>query len=318
MMVFTVLLLIGLASGRPKNQEEVPDVWDIVHCWGENWGQEQRISDCRTCFKDVGENPLSETGLPKAKQCIKDYLPEEFSGCEKEISALTVGNEKAGMEVLTCMDKTFETMGLDFCLDFTKTDDVVDHLTDASMCIMHGHKEAMEYVKNETKSSGGKPHKGHDGKIKKGKIMRLLMKAHCGLATNGDSAKNQACKQCFNNAVKSAKSGGKEAMMANILQCSQDHLEDLYNTCTELMAAGNMEEAHKCYGRVLVRDQVTKCTDDSTVATAQTLKEVMGCTKRATIEWVKKNASKKLADKISNMLEADDDFDEDFSEEDLE
>ena len=56
---------------------------------------EEKIMDCRRCFQDVG-NPLSEEGLPKAKECTKQYLPLENEACAGLIAELTPGDAEKG------------------------------------------------------------------------------------------------------------------------------------------------------------------------------------------------------------------------------
>jgi len=324
--LLTLLLLIGLTSAMPQagggsQEQQEEDVETMIRCWVENWGNEDKITACRDCFKEVGDNPLSETGLPKAKACVQDHLPTEYEGCIKEINALTVGDEDQGKEVIRCMRATLKSSGLQWCLKETTNADVVEHLTDASMCMAKGKRMAMEYVKNETKSSDGKG-AGRKEKKLKGKMMKLLLKAHCDLASEGDTSKISACTDCFKTAVKLGKGrdGDKAAMLSGIAQCSTDHLGSMYSSCTTLLTTSeDKEAAHMCFIRVLARAQMKECTDNNsvTVATAETLDSMMDCSKEATIAWVKKNARARLAGIIEKHLRAgDDEMDED--EEDLE
>ena len=56
---------------------------------------EETIKECRKCFQAVG-NPLSEEGLPKAKDCTKQFLPLENEACAGLIAELTPGDAEKG------------------------------------------------------------------------------------------------------------------------------------------------------------------------------------------------------------------------------
>ena len=56
---------------------------------------EETIKECRKCFQAVG-NPLSEEGLPKAKDCTRQFLPLENEACAGLIAELTPGDAEKG------------------------------------------------------------------------------------------------------------------------------------------------------------------------------------------------------------------------------
>ena len=56
---------------------------------------EATIKACRQCFKAIG-NPLSQEGLPKAKECTKQFLTMENEACATLIAELTPGDMEKG------------------------------------------------------------------------------------------------------------------------------------------------------------------------------------------------------------------------------
>jgi len=330
MKLLVVLLLVAVVAAMPRKskkpnrpKQEREDPGTIIRCMAENWKNgEPQIKACRDCFKAVG-NPLSEEGLPKAKACVSQFLPMENEACATQIADLGVGEEEKGGAVIECFDETLEKENNDRCIKESKSTEVVGKLTDGSMCVMASHKYAFAYIKNVTKSNGGRGKgkgprrgkgKGKKGKKMKGQMMKMLMKAHCGLASEGDDSKNTDCQNCFNAAVKLGK-GKKQEMLSAITTCSEQHLTPKYDQCTNMLkdTTAEKKDTLQCYVRVLVNDLVVKCSAGVTEATADTLDSVMECGKEASVEWIKNNASPEVAEKIGNFLEDDDDDeDEDF------
>ena len=62
---------------------------------------EETIEACRECFQNVGKDPLTEKGLPKAKDCTERFLPLENEACASLIADLTPGDMEKGMRVLS-------------------------------------------------------------------------------------------------------------------------------------------------------------------------------------------------------------------------
>jgi len=321
-------------GNRPNKPIDQEDPGTIIRCMAENWEKgEEQIKACRDCFKAVG-NPLSAEGLPKAKACVSQFLQKENEACATQIADLGVGEEEKGEAVIECFDDTLEAANNERCIGESQSTDIAGKLTDASMCVMASHKYAFAYIKNVTKEEegrgkgkGSRRGKGREGKKMKGKMMEMLMKAHCSLASDEDAAKTSDCENCFNAAVKLGRQGkgkggrrggrGKRAasaeMISAITTCSEQHLSPKYDTCTAMMKdnTSNKKDVHQCYMRVLVNALVTECSNGVSEATADTLASVMECGKEATEEWLKKNASPEVAEMIGNFLEEDDD-DEDL------
>jgi len=291
---------------RPQGKGEGEDHGTIVRCLVENWGQETKIQECRDCFGSIGEDVLSETNLPIAKQCTQDYLPMQYAACESEIAALNTGDEEQGMQVLGCMGEAMHMNGLNYCLNTTSPDAAaVDRLTDASMCIGEGHKYIMKYVRNTTMAGAGKRKQRkmeRQGQMMKFQMVRLFTKAHCDLATQGDATKDRDCTRCFMTAMRSFKESKDEAaLLSESTQCSTEHLGELYSECTTLLQT-EPKGAHQCFMRVLTKAQVEECADADAVVNAETLAEVMECTKEKAAAWVKENAKGKVAKKFLEML----------------
>ena len=81
----------------------VEDHGTIIRCMAESYWSgkgEDTIKACRECFKDVGKNPLSEEGLPKAKECTKQFLPKENEACASLIAELTPNDMEKGERVI--------------------------------------------------------------------------------------------------------------------------------------------------------------------------------------------------------------------------
>jgi len=332
MKLLVVLLLAGLVVAMPRkgnrpNKPKQDDPGMIIRCMAENWnGGESQIKACRKCFRQVG-NPLSEKGLPKAKACTSQYLPIEDKACATKIAALTVGDEQKGEDVIKCFDDSLEKANNDRCLKESQSTDVVDKLTDGSMCVIDSWKYGMDYLKNVTRSERGKgkgkrPGKGK-GKGGKKMVGKMLLKAHCNLASGGDQSKTQDCETCFVTAIKLGKGKGKGGkgkkelspeMKAALTTCSEEHLTPKYDHCTAMFkdSSSDKKVTEKCYMKVLIKDVVSRCSAGVAEATADTLTTVMECGRKATIEWVKNNASEKVAEQIGNFLEDDDDEDEEF------
>jgi hypothetical protein len=290
----------------------------------ENWQNgESQIKACRDCFKAVDE---TIEGLTKAKECVSEFLKMENEACATEIAALkSFKDEEKGLTVIQCFDATLEAANNERCLKESRSTDVAGKLTDGSMCVMDSWKYGMAYAKNATMGQGGRgkrPRAGKKGRKMKGQVMKLITKAHCNLASQGDDTKSTECLQCFSAAVKLGKQGkgkgGKKEMSPEMISamttCSEQHLNPKYAKCTTMMkdTAADKKETHKCYMRVLVNNLVVKCSEGVTEATSDTLSSVMECGKEATIDWVKNNASAEVAEKIGNFLDEEEDEDEDI------
>merc|ERR1712106_907386 len=319
MMLFkslTVLLLVSLSLARPggdSSEEKGEEDQDhrIVRCLVENWGQEARIKACRDCFDALKEDVFSATNLPIAKQCTQDYLPMQYAACETDISALNAGDKEQEMKVMQCMGLAMHLNGLNYCLDTPSTAAaVVDRLTDASMCLGEGHKYIMQYVKNDTMRGASRKEMRKmkkQGKKMKFQMVKLMTKAHCDLASAGDTTNDKACTDSFK------RDQNKAALVSASTQCSTDYLGDMYSECITLMQT-EPKSAHKCFMRVLTRSEVGECTDASSTADAETLAGVMECTRKRAVAWVQENASGKFAEKFIAMLQG---FENDDAEEDL-
>jgi len=324
-----LLVVVGFVCGmpgkggkneRPKKVKEDPGT--IIRCMAENWKNgESQIMECRNCFKNLDFEAVDS--VEKAKQCTSQFLKLENEACASEISAFqSWAEEEKGEAVIDCFDKTLEKANNERCLKESQSTDTVEKLTDGSMCVLKSWKYGMEYVKNATHTGKGnrKPKRlGGKKKPMKGKMMKLLTKAHCNLASNGDSAKSSECLKCFGAAVRLGLGKGKRGKMTGgadvvsaMTKCSEDYLDPKYSDCTAMMKSSQgKKETMSCYIRVLVKDIVVKCSNGAPEATADTLGEVMDCGKENVAEWVEANASPKLAEKIGNFLDMDDDSDED-------
>jgi len=141
------------------------------------------------------------------------------------------------------------------------------------------------------------------------KMWKLLNKAHCDLASDGDATKTTSCTDCFTTAFKSS----EDQIISGIVSCSKTHLQDLYSMCATLLEAGETENAQQCYTSVLVRNLVNGCTKNSsvTVVDTETLDNVMECGEKAAMTWVYKNAKTGLANKIAALINHEDSEDTD-------
>jgi len=328
-MKFFATIAVGLLAlatcsdarkGKGKGRE---DKGTIIRCMAENWKSgEAQIQACRDCFKAIGGDYLSETGLAAAKECTASYLPMENEACATQIAAVTPGNTEQLEDIIECFDETLETKNYERCLNDAEGDSE-QKLTSGALCVLESWKYGMEYVKNATKAGGGRGRgrgrrprgRGGKGKGKKKMMMKMLTIAHCDAANPDDETKQDQCEQCFKDAVKSVRrpraNNGKAAMKTALIGCSEEHLSSLYSDCTALAKQENSdkEQVFKCYIKVLVGNTVKQCTAEKAIteATAESLDEVMECGKERVGEIVKENASPEVLEKISNMLGMDDD-----------
>merc|ERR1711892_643492 len=327
---FKMNLLAGLVSAMPKKanrpnqaRQDKEDPSTIIRCMAENWQNgEPQIQACRDCFKAVDK---TDEGLTKAKECTAEFLELENKDCATQISALKSFEDKEKvMEVLKCFEETLEKANAKRCLEEAQQrTNVTEKLTDSSMCVLASWKYGMAYVKNATMHKRGKGKGGN-----KMKVMKLITKAHCSLASEEDETKTTDCLNSFGAAVKlgigGKRNGGKgkkemsPKMMSAMTDCSEKHLKPKYQKYTNMMrdADSNKKETHECFMRVLVNNMVVECTEteDIAVATPETLVTVMDCGKENAIDWAKENASAEMAEQIGNFLDDDDDD----SDEDIE
>merc|ERR1719288_64632 len=218
-MKFFATIAVGLLAlatcsdarkGKGKGRE---DKGTIIRCMAENWKSgEAQIQACRDCFKAIGGDYLSETGLAAAKECTASYLPMENEACATQIAAVTPGNTEQLEDIIECFDETLETKNYERCLNDAEGDSE-EKLTSGALCVLESWKYGMEYVKNATKAGGGRGRgrgrrprgRGGKGKGKKKMMMKMLTIAHCDAANPDDETKQDQCEQCFKDAVKSLK-----------------------------------------------------------------------------------------------------------------
>jgi len=317
--------------GRQQKPKEDPGT--IIRCMAENFGQEDRIQECRDCFKNLEGEFMSAGWITAAKQCAADYWPQLVQECSTEIAAMTAGDMESGGEVVECFDEALETRNYERCLneaDASGSDE--EKLTDGAMCVMESWKFGMEYIKNATQPAkqfrprpGGRRPRGRGGKGgkrggkgKKKFMMKMLTIAHCQNANEGDEAKQDQCTSCFKDAVKNAmKKGSKpdtEAMKSGLSACATQYLDTKYAACNALMqdASSDKKEGFECYIRELVKSLVQKCSAAENIsgATAESLDSVMECGKDEVKQFVMENAGPKALKVIGNMLGKDDDSSE--------
>merc|ERR1712241_614927 len=309
--VATLLALTVVVSGKRKGKE---DHGTIIRCMAESYWSgkgEDTIKACRDCFKNVGKNPLSEEGLPKAKECTRQYLPKENEACATLIAELTPNDMEKGGEVIECFEETLEAANYQRCIDESSSTEVNDVLTDGAMCVLQSWKFGHDYVKNVTRQTSpasgrfqGRRGRGRGrGKGKKGAFMKMLMVAHCETANDNDESSAE-CQKCFKKAVKNKRRQTKADIKAAMADCSEKHLAPLDNKCTTMLKneASDKGATFKCYQRVLLSNLVTECSEGISEATAESLDTVMDCGKE--------KANPRMLKKLGEM------FGEDSSEED--
>jgi len=317
MKIYVALLMVltVAVSGKRKGKE---DHGTIIRCMAESYWSgkgEDTIKACRECFKGVG-NPLSEEGLPKAKECTRQFLPKENEACASLIAELTPNDMEKGGEVIECFDETLEAANYQRCIEESSATEVNEVLTDGAMCVLKSWKFGHDYVKNVTRQA--RPARGRfqrrrgrgRGKGKKGAFMKMLMVAHCETANDNDES-SADCQKCFKTAVKNTRRQSKADMKAAMADCSEKHLAPLYDSCTTMMRseAADKGETFKCYQRVLLGNLVSQCSEGISEATTDSLDTVMDCGKEQVMEFVKENASPSMLKKLGEM------FGEDSSEE---
>merc|ERR1712227_863797 len=245
--------LLALASSEARKGKGREDKGTIIRCMAENWKSgEAQIQACRDCFKAIGGDYLSETGLAAAKECTASYLPMENEACAAEIAAVTAGNTEQLEDIIECFDETLETKNYERCLNEAEEGTSEEKLTSGALCVLKSWKYGMEYVENATRTAGGRQGgrgrgrgrgprprgRGGRGKsMKKKMMMKMLTIAHCDAANPDDDTKQDECEQCFKDAVKSVRRprANKAAMKTALIGCSEEHLSSLYSDCTALV-----------------------------------------------------------------------------------
>jgi len=309
--VATLLVLTVVVSGKRKGKE---DHGTIIRCMAESFWSgkgEENIEACRECFKNVGKNPLSEEGLPKAKECTQQYLPKENEACASLIAELTPNDMEKGGEVIECFDETLEAANYERCIEKSTSTEVNEVLTDGAMCVLQSWKFGHDYVKNITKQA--RPGRGRfqdrrgrgrgKGKGQKGAFMKMLMVAHCETANDNDESSDE-CQKCFKKAVKNKRRQSKADIKAAMADCSETHLAPMYNKCTTMLKneASGKGDTFKCYQRVLLSNLVSECSQGISEATTDSLDTVMDCGKEQVMDFVKENASPRMLKKLGEMF----------------
>jgi len=303
MKVLSILFLSALACAAPADKGEDKGMIQImVQCLAENW-KDGKVEDCINCWKDLDKAGSPEEGLKAGKKCAADYLPRANKDCSTEIAALVPGQEPK--EVMECFENSLMTMSSESCLEMAgKNEDVQETFTEGALCMVEGAKNVTKWVK---KSLGIK---GNPMKMKK-MLMPLLTKAHCDNANDNDNDVKE-CTKCFRVAVKSGKGRRKSRMVAALKSCSEKHLGDTYKECTNMVGnkgKGQGKLVKKCFSKVLIRSVVESCDKGATSADpakpedVKTFMEVLDCGKETVKEWVKNNANKKMADKLTQLLD---------------
>ena len=126
MLPLLLLSLLSLGLSRPSDKrqaEEGPGVGYAIgtSCTIEARGadgsyDEERIKECVDCWGEM--DALSEEGLPRAKGCVSQFLPNIATACSSLIAGLRVGDLDQGKEVVQCF------------LDYVKDNDVNDEVKD--------------------------------------------------------------------------------------------------------------------------------------------------------------------------------------------
>ena len=104
--LFCLVLAVLAVDARKKSKE---DPGMIIRCMAENYAAgEQQIAACRDCFKVIGDDLLTESGLAAAKECSAKYLPLEMEACADVVEQLSPGDEEKGGEVIECFDEVLK------------------------------------------------------------------------------------------------------------------------------------------------------------------------------------------------------------------
>lgn len=330
MMKFQVLALclmaatvIAMPHASSEEEEEEDSGVMIVGCLAENWLDEEteesnlvRVGTCLKCLEQAGY-PLSEEGLPKVKSCISTYMPTINQACAQQIGKVTVGDKESGLAALDCFEDSLEEMGAEWCLKRSTANNIVDKMTEAVSCVLETHKNATDFVKAVRSKVGGDQHEETDGgqedhqgeqQEKGGKLMQLVLMAHCDVAADGDTSRSDGCKQCFVEALKT----DEAQMAANMAACSHSYLLPYYQDCQPGLdsllhvdpsqSKQKAAEVHQCYTTRLLRHVVSGCVESSTEATVENLSKVMQCGKEHIRQWASQNAGTDLAATLQNFL----------------
>merc|ERR1719419_632168 len=325
-----VFMLISVVKGMPQGDREEnlkerrahPSL--ITNCIAENSKQGlDKVRDCLNCFEETGD-PLSAEGLPKAKACTEAFLPRVNTDCAAQLSVLEPENKELGAEALQCFASVAQMMAAEECIARKETDDVVETLTDAVICMIELlgnmsiqiHKLFEKEIKKEMeKGKGiekGKPRMPKENPLQE-QMMFLVSKHHCEIASS-KTENEESCQKCFDSIQTHPTSNletSRDDHVKLLANCSAEHLSPKYDECTTMMQelATNKEKKEDsfgkqiffCYMRVVTKDLVEECSNmlDIQETSAKNLLHVMECGSYRVSQWMRQNVRQR-------MLEFDD------------
>merc|ERR1711915_311880 len=233
------------------------------------------------------------------------------------------------------MGSVAQMMAAEECVAQKETDDLVETLTDAVICMkelqvnmsIQMHKlfekeiekeleKFKELMENEKGREKGKPRMAKEDPLQE-QMMSLISKRHCEI-TSSTTEEEDSCQECFDS-IKTHPTNNSDDHVKLLANCSAEHLSPKYDECTAMMQelASNKETREDsfgkkiffCYMRVVTKNLVEECSNmlDIQETSAKNLLQVMECGSYRVFQWMRKNVRQP-------MLEYDDyDLDEQTS-----
>lgn len=276
----------------------------------------EEVKKCLHCFQAVGD-PLSQTGLVKAKVCTDTWLPREAADCQAELSALSQDNMKASERVIACFDHVRHIMSAEDCLARSAdTDDVIQSLTDGVLCLQNRQhslsaifdkifekqiKEEFQRVQEYIKENNIRPPPPPKKDPLADQLTALVFKRHCIVASSSGE-EEAACNSCFESHLPGNLNSlpSPEEHFRSLATCASTHLAPLYDSCTELLqevikdprANGHLgHQVFLCFTRMVTQHQVEECAQEVKEVSSEALLKVMGCGTHSVHTWVRDNVS---------------------------
>jgi hypothetical protein len=302
----TAAVLFGLVAVCSCHEDD----WVIRSCGIEVWDDKLdtmanifKIGDCVACFKQA-KRPMTEEGLEIAKMCTAKNLPVEQAACSEQIDALTLETFAESAEtVQQCFKLTLKKMVASYCLSHTSSEDVIEGLTDGTICVMSMHKNITDWVHFVHQVSGiveDEPEApSSDIDLLQYMRYKLFPKFYCQAALKGqDEEALSSCFQCFEAAVDD-NTEDQLAQLKDIIQCSENHLLPYYEDChgglVDLTPEVDDTPVHQCYERGVYRHVTTKCTPKAVSVNTNGLVNNIECSIAVFKSMIEENADPEIA-----------------------
>ena len=235
--VTTAAILFGLvAMGSGQNYD-----WIRRSCTVESWDHSTdtltnvfRIGNCAACFNKITD-PLSPEGLELSQTCTATFLPQEQKACSEQIAALNAENyAESEQAVKDCFKVSLRKIMAEYCLSISSSEDVIESLTDGTICVMGNYKNVTDFVHFIHQVSGipddESENESTEINLKDYMNHKLFPRFYCQASLGKDAETLDSCYECFETAVAENKDD-KLNLWKEVAQCSEAHLIPYFEEC---------------------------------------------------------------------------------------